>query len=119
MGPELPKQEKNKQKKTRIKPSQKSVSNQNPKNKNQDDVEDAGKSCIKTTQVVKTVTREVQEKSTCIDFLTKRICKDVATNELDKMLSQTGSPTRCTKCSNMVSELTRGWKEMEKEKKQA
>lgn len=50
-------------------------------------------SCIKTTQVVKTVTREVQEKSTCIDFLTKRICKDVATNELDKMLSQTGSPT--------------------------
>uniref|UniRef100_A0A8C1SIN5 Actin binding Rho activating protein b n=1 Tax=Cyprinus carpio TaxID=7962 RepID=A0A8C1SIN5_CYPCA len=89
---------------------------QKKKNKDQT-ISEVFMSCIKTTQVVKTVTREVQEKSTCIDFLTKRICKDVATNELDKMLSQTGSPTRCTKCSKMVSELTRGWKEMEKEKK--
>uniref|UniRef100_A0A671KXB9 Actin binding Rho activating protein b n=1 Tax=Sinocyclocheilus anshuiensis TaxID=1608454 RepID=A0A671KXB9_9TELE len=114
-----PKKMKKKKIAPRIKPSQKSLSNQDPRNKNQDDVEAAGKSCIKTTQVVKTVTREVQEKSAGIDFLTKRICKDVATDELDKMLSKKGSPTRRMKCSNMVSELTRGWKEMEKEKKQA
>ncbi|KTG36254.1 hypothetical protein cypCar_00001931 [Cyprinus carpio] len=103
----------------KIKPSQKSLSNQDPRNKIQDDVEAAEESRIKTAQVVKTVTREVQEKSAGIDFLTKRICKDPATDELDKMLSKKGSPTRRRKCSNMVSELTRGWKEMEKEKKQA
>ncbi|KAL0166418.1 hypothetical protein M9458_038262, partial [Cirrhinus mrigala] len=77
----------------------KSLSNQDPTNKNQDGVEAAGDAGI--------------------DFLTKRICKDPETDELDKMLSKKGSPTRRRKCSNMVSELTRGWKEMEKEKKQA
>lgn len=82
---------------------------------NKDDVE----SRIKTGQVLKTVTRDVQERSAGIDFLTKRICKDPDTDELDKMLSKKGSPTRRRKCSNMVSELTRSWKEVETEKKQA
>lgn len=82
---------------------------------NKDDVE----SRIKTGQVLKTVTRDVQERSVGIDFLTKRICKDPDTDELDKMLSKKGSPTRRRKCSNMVSELTRSWKEVETEKKQA
>ncbi|KAI2652912.1 Actin-binding Rho-activating protein [Labeo rohita] len=103
----------------KIRPSWKSLSNQEPTNKKQDGVEAAGESRIKTAQVVKTVTREAQEKSAGIDFLTKRICKDPESDELDKMLSKKGSPTRRRKCSNMVSELTRGWKEMEKEKKQA
>ncbi|XP_026144344.1 actin binding Rho activating protein b [Carassius auratus] len=103
----------------KIKPSQKSLSNQDSRNKDQDDVEAAEESRIKTAQVVKTVTREVQEKSAGIDFLTKRICKDPATDELDKILIKKGSPTRRRKCSNMVSELTRSWKEMENEKKQA
>lgn len=96
------------------KPAQKSLPSQVPTDKNQDDVE----ARIKTGQVLKTVTRDVQERSAGIDFLTKRICKDPATDELDKMLSKKGSPTRRRKCSNMVSELTRGWKEMELEKKQ-
>ncbi|KAG1971970.1 Costars domain-containing protein [Pimephales promelas] len=95
-----------------IRPSQKSPPRQDLTNKNQDDVE----SRIKTGQVLKTVTRDVQERSAGIDFLTKRICKDPVTDDLDKMLSQKGSPTRRRKCSNMVSELTRGWKEMEEQK---
>lgn len=97
----------------KIRPSQKSLPSQVPTNK--DDVE----SRIKTGQVLKTVTRDVQERSAGIDFLTKRICKDPATDEVDKMLSKKGSPTRRRKCSNMVSALTRSWKEMETEKKQA
>lgn len=103
----------------KIKPSQKSLSNQDHRNNKQDDVEAAEESRIKTAQVVKTVTREVQEKSAGIYFLTNCICKDPAKDELDKMLSKKGSPTRRRKCSNMVSELTQSWKEMEKEKKQA
>ncbi|XP_056096863.1 actin binding Rho activating protein b [Rhinichthys klamathensis goyatoka] len=96
----------------KIRPSQKALPSQDLTNKNQDDVE----SRIKTGQVLKTVTRDVQERSAGIDFLTKRICKDPDTDDLDKMLSQKGSPTRRRKCSNMVSELTRSWKEMEEEK---
>ncbi|XP_051949356.1 actin-binding Rho-activating protein-like [Xyrauchen texanus] len=82
----------------------------------QEKVNAPGESRIRTGQVVKTVTRDVQERSVGIEFLTKRICKEPITDELDKMLSKKGSPTRHRKCSNMVSELTRGWKGMEKEK---
>lgn len=74
---------------------------------------------IKTKQVVKTVTRDVQEKSAGIEFLTNRICKDPATEELDKMLKKSGSPTRRRKCSNKVSDLTQSWKVVEKERKRA
>lgn len=96
-----------------IRPSRKSLPSQDLTNKNQDEV----KSRIKTGQVLKTVTRDVQERSAGIDFLTRRICKDPDTDDLDKILSKKGSPTLRRKCSNMVSELTRGWKEMEEEKK--
>ncbi|XP_057211149.1 actin binding Rho activating protein b isoform X1 [Triplophysa rosa] len=87
--------------------------------KSQGDGEAPGESLIRTAQVIKTVTRDVQERSAGIEFLTKRICKDPATDELDKMLSKKGSPTRRRMCSNMVSELMQGWKEIEKEKMQA
>lgn len=96
-----------------IRPSRKSLPSQDLTNKNQDEV----KSRIKTGQVLKTVTRDVQERSAGIDFLTRRICKDPDTDDLDKIMSKKGSPTLRRKCSNMVSELTRGWKEMEEEKK--
>ncbi|XDV35015.1 hypothetical protein PO909_005071 [Leuciscus waleckii] len=96
-----------------IRPSRKSLPSQDLTNKNQDEAE----SRIKTGQVLKTVTRDVQERSAGIDFLTRRICKDPDTDDLDKILSKQGSPTLRRKCSNMVSELTRGWKEMEEEKK--
>lgn len=97
-----------------IRPSRKSLPSQDLTIKNQDEVE----SRIKTGQVLKTVTRDVQERSAGIDLLTRRICKDPDTDDLDKILSKKGSPTLRRKCSNMVSELTRSWKEMEEEKKQ-
>lgn len=74
---------------------------------------------IKTKQVVKTVTRDVQEKSAGIEFLTNRICKDPKAEELDRMLKNKSSPTRRRKCSNMVSELTQSWKIVENERKRA
>ncbi|XP_066531912.1 actin binding Rho activating protein b [Hoplias malabaricus] len=81
--------------------------------------EESEESRIKTKQVIKTVTRDVQEKSAGIEFLTHRICKDPATEDLDKMLNKRSSPTRRRKCSNVVLELTRSWKVMEKERKRA
>ncbi|XP_077052785.1 actin binding Rho activating protein b [Siphateles boraxobius] len=99
----------------KIRPSQKSLPSQDLTNKNQDDVETR----IKTGPVLRTVTRDVQERSVGIDFLTKRMSKDPVTDDLDKMLSKKGSPTLRRKCSSMVSELRRGWKDMEEEKKES
>ncbi|XP_029920032.1 actin binding Rho activating protein b [Myripristis murdjan] len=74
---------------------------------------------IKTKQVVKTVTSGVQEKSAGIGFLTEKITKEAlpSAEEIDKMLSKRSSPTRRRKCSNMVSSLTKSWKQVEKERK--
>lgn len=54
--------------------------------------------------------------------LTHRYEKDGGTPEpgqpeddIDRILHSRGSPTRRRKCSNLVSELTRGWKEMEQD----
>ncbi len=77
----------------KIKPSQKSLSNQDSRNKKQDNVEAAEESRIKTAQVVKTVTREVQEKSAGIDFLTNRICKDPGQGWTGQDAEQERSPT--------------------------
>lgn len=74
---------------------------------------------IKTKQVVKTVTRDAQEKSAGIEFLTNRICRDPKAEELDRILSNKSSPTRRRKCSSMVSELTQNWKIIENERKRA
>ncbi|KAM3858684.1 actin binding Rho activating protein b [Diretmus argenteus] len=75
--------------------------------------------CIKTKQVVKTVTSGAQEKSAGIGFLTERITGEVPPSgeEIDKMLSKQSSPMRRRKSSNMVSSLTKSWKEVEEEKK--
>ncbi|MBN3299880.1 ABRA protein, partial [Amia calva] len=70
---------------------------------------------IRSKKVVKTVTSKVQEKGVGIGFLTNRYHKEA--DEVDKILREKMSPTRRRKCSNLVSELTKGWKEMEKEKK--
>lgn len=72
---------------------------------------------IKTKQVSKTVTRDVQEKSAGIEYFTNRLCKDPGTEELDKMLNKKSSPTRRRKCFNMMSELKQSWKVVEQELK--
>ncbi|KAK6491523.1 actin-binding Rho-activating protein-like [Huso huso] len=78
---------------------------------------DSGKepleSKIRSKQVTKTITSKVQEKGSDISFLTNRYENE--TNEADKILYGNKSPTRRRKCSNLVSELTKGWKDMENE----
>ncbi|XP_076863913.1 actin binding Rho activating protein b [Brachyhypopomus gauderio] len=88
-----------------------------PAPKPQHQEEEPGETRIKTKQVTKTVTRDVQEKSVGIEFLSSRICKDAAMEEVDKILLKKSSPTLRRKCSNMVSELTRSWKAVESEQK--
>lgn len=75
---------------------------------------------IKTKQVVKTVTSSVQEKSAGIGLLTEKIKRDALQSgeEIDRLLKKKSSPTRRRKCSNMVSSLTKSWKQVENEHKQ-
>uniref|UniRef100_A0A3P9PBT0 Actin-binding Rho-activating protein n=1 Tax=Poecilia reticulata TaxID=8081 RepID=A0A3P9PBT0_POERE len=70
-------------------------------------------SCIKTKLVVKTVSSGVQEKSTGL----KRESLPSG-DEIDRLLKKRSSPTRRRKCSNMVSSLTKSWKQVESEKSQ-
>ncbi|XP_006635704.1 actin binding Rho activating protein b [Lepisosteus oculatus] len=70
---------------------------------------------IRSKQVVKTVTSKVQEKGMNIGYLTDKYQKE--NEEVDKILNAKSSPTRRRRCSNLVSELTKGWKVMEKESK--
>ncbi|XP_044026550.1 actin binding Rho activating protein b [Siniperca chuatsi] len=74
---------------------------------------------IKVKQVVKTVTSGVQEKSAGIGLLTEKIKKESlpSAEEIDRLLKKKSSPTRRRKCSNMVSSLTKSWKQVEKEQK--
>ncbi|XP_008290603.1 actin binding Rho activating protein b [Stegastes partitus] len=70
---------------------------------------------IRTKQVVKTVTSGVQEKSAGVGLLTEKIQKEhlPSGEEIDQLLKKKSSPTRRRKCSNMVSSLTRSWKQVE------
>lgn len=104
---------------TEKKEPKKCVSTEKKAKNSQDNKEGPEDSRIKTKQVVKTVTRDVQEKSAGIEFLANRICKDPKAEELDRMLKNLSSPTRRRKCSNMVSELTQSWKLVENERKRA
>ncbi|XP_074470315.1 actin binding Rho activating protein b [Sebastes fasciatus] len=74
---------------------------------------------IKVKQVVKTVTSGVQEKSAGIGLLAEKIKKESlpSEEEIDRLLKKKSSPTLRRKCSNMVSSLTKSWKQEEKEQK--
>ncbi|XP_028285512.1 actin binding Rho activating protein b [Parambassis ranga] len=74
---------------------------------------------IRTKQVVKTVTSGVQEKGAGIGLLTEKMKKDSlpSDEEIDRLLKKKSSPTRRRKCSNMVSSLTKSWKQVENERK--
>lgn len=76
-------------------------------------------SCIKTKQVVKSVTGSIQEKSAGIGPLTEKMKKESlpSDEEIDRLLKKRSSPTRRRKCSNMVSSLTKSWKQVESEQK--
>ncbi|KAG2465318.1 actin binding Rho activating protein b [Polypterus senegalus] len=68
---------------------------------------------IRSGQVTKSVTSRVQDKGRDIQLLTKKYEED----QSDPRPSPLGNttPTRRRKCTNLVSQLTQGWKEMEKE----
>ncbi|KAJ8386800.1 hypothetical protein AAFF_G00165950 [Aldrovandia affinis] len=73
-----------------------------------------GEAKIKSKQVVKSVSSSAQEKGMGVGFLTDRYGKDV--DEVDRILNMKVSPTRRRKCSNLVSELTKSWKDAEVER---
>ncbi|MEE6463325.1 hypothetical protein FKM82_005865 [Ascaphus truei] len=82
---------------------------------------DVGDAHIKTKLVTKTILSKAQEKGWDIGSLTERYEKDQSSETqnkyngltFDKLLQGNVSPTRRRKCSNLVSQLTKGWKQME------
>ncbi|XP_068017386.1 actin-binding Rho-activating protein [Melanerpes formicivorus] len=82
---------------------------------------------IKSKEVTKTVVSKAYERGGDVSLLSERYEKSSSSPEMtkpkepsavDRILSSRLSPTIRRKCSNMVSELTKGWKEMEQEDKE-
>lgn len=82
---------------------------------------------IRSKEVTKTVVSKIYERGSGINYLSNKYEKDNGCLEtdkstedlrnIDKLLSGKVSPTRRRKCSNLVSELTKGWKQIEREDK--
>ncbi|XP_007932966.1 actin-binding Rho-activating protein [Orycteropus afer afer] len=76
---------------------------------------------IKRKEVTKTVVSKAYERGGDVSHLSHRYedgnLPESARPEddIDRLLHGHGSPTRRRKCGSLVSELTRGWKEMEQE----
>ncbi|KAM5157777.1 actin-binding Rho-activating protein [Mantella aurantiaca] len=73
---------------------------------------------IKTKSVTKSFSSKAQEKGMDIGSLAERYEKDPGAQKyddfmVDKLLQGNGSPTRRRKCSNLVSQLTKSWKQIE------
>ncbi|KAB1258157.1 Actin-binding Rho-activating protein [Camelus dromedarius] len=79
---------------------------------------------IKRKEVTKTVVSKAYERGGDMSHLSHRYEEgDVLEpgqpeDDIDRILRSHGSPTRRRKCAHLVSELTRGWKEMEQEQPQ-
>lgn len=99
--------------------SKKAASNKETPNVSKRSAEPPAGSGIRTKQVAKTVTGGVQEKSAGIDLLTQKLKKETLPSgeEIDRLLRKKSSPTRRRKCSNVVSSLTKSWKQVEDEQK--
>ncbi|NXE26325.1 ABRA protein, partial [Ardeotis kori] len=82
---------------------------------------------IKSKEVTKTVVSKAYERGGDVNLLSGRYENNNSSSEMtkpkeessaiDEILSGKLSPTIRRKCSNMVSELTKGWKQMEQEDK--
>lgn len=77
---------------------------------------------IKRKEVTKTVVSKAYERGGDVSHLSHRYEQDGGTagpgqpeDDIDRILHSHGSPTRRRKCCNLVSELTKGWKEMEQD----
>ncbi|XP_043849570.1 actin-binding Rho-activating protein [Dromiciops gliroides] len=87
--------------------------------------DEPGETHIKRKEVTKTVVNKVYERGGDISLLSHRYENDGTDSEscqegkdldhIDKILNSHTSPTRRRKCLNLVSELTKGWKEIEQE----
>ncbi|NXQ84101.1 ABRA protein, partial [Nyctibius grandis] len=83
---------------------------------------------IKSKEVTKTVVSKAYERGGDVSLLSERYEDNKSSSEMtklkeesnatDKILSGKLSPTIRRKCSNVVSELTKGWKQMEQEDKE-
>ncbi|NWR58868.1 ABRA protein, partial [Bucorvus abyssinicus] len=83
---------------------------------------------IKSKGVTKTVVSKAYERGGDVSLLSERYENNNSSSEMtklkeesstiDKILSGKLSPTIRRKCSNVVSELTKGWKEIEQEDKE-
>ncbi|KAM4689758.1 actin-binding Rho-activating protein [Discoglossus pictus] len=80
-------------------------------------LEDSGDTHIKTKIVTKTISSNIHEKGRDIASLTEKYEKDPGSETqdamVDRLLKSNVSPTRRRKCSNLVSQLTKGWKQIE------
>uniref|UniRef100_A0A8C3WD70 Actin-binding Rho-activating protein n=1 Tax=Catagonus wagneri TaxID=51154 RepID=A0A8C3WD70_9CETA len=80
---------------------------------------------IKKKEVTKTVVSKAYERGGDVSHLSHRYEKDgdepepeQPETDIDRLLRSHGSPTRRRKCANLVSELTKSWKEMEQEQQE-
>ncbi|NXI46019.1 ABRA protein, partial [Galbula dea] len=83
---------------------------------------------IKSKEVIKTVVSKAYERGGDVSLLSERYENNNSSSEMtklkeesnaiDKTLSGKLSPTIRRKCSNVVSELTKGWKQMEYDDKE-
>ncbi|NXT56396.1 ABRA protein, partial [Pluvianellus socialis] len=83
---------------------------------------------IKSKEVTKTVVSKAYERGGDVSLLSERYENNNSSSEMsklkeessaiDKILSDKLSPTIRRKCSNVVSELTKGWKRVEQEDKE-
>ncbi|XP_055013584.1 actin binding Rho activating protein b [Boleophthalmus pectinirostris] len=97
--------------------SKEDVKKQDNRGENDDNIsEPVVASPIKTKQVAKTIKTVAKEKSIGIGVLTEKITKESlpSNEEIDRLLKKKSSPTRRRKCSNMVSSLTKSWKQVER-----
>ncbi|XP_064010017.1 actin-binding Rho-activating protein [Pogoniulus pusillus] len=83
---------------------------------------------IKSKEVTKTVVSKAYERGGDVSLLSERYENNSSSpgttklnepNAIDRMLSSRLSPTIRRKCSNVVSELTKGWKQVEQEDREA
>ncbi|XP_078541701.1 actin-binding Rho-activating protein [Lissotriton helveticus] len=101
-------------------PARKPVAKQDDSQHQMHPDEDLSGFQIKSKEVTKTIVSKVQERGGDISLLTDRYEKDQSNaeknlQEIDKTIEGKLSPCRRRKCSNLVKQLTKGWKEIEQE----
>ncbi|ETE66548.1 Actin-binding Rho-activating protein, partial [Ophiophagus hannah] len=108
-------------------PSVQQVSNKDGEQSPSESTEALEKCNIRSKEVTKSVIRSLSERSSDIGLLSNKYEQDEFAEtgkiindptNIDQILSNKMSPTRRRKCSNLVSEMTKGWKRLEQEELQ-